>query len=160
LVEHDERTHTVISSEGISTLGGDDFDEELAAMALQTAELTWDHLTQSEVFRLLEEARIKKEAIHPNTRKIALDLGVVREGWEEVSLTAADYFERVRPLVEETIHTVHDVLSRNGNPTLDALYITGGGSELPLVARVLREDFGRRVKRSAYTRSATAIGLA
>jgi hypothetical protein len=28
------------------------------------------------------------------------------------------------------------------------------------VARVLREDFGRKVKRSEYTRSATAIGLA
>jgi molecular chaperone DnaK (HSP70) len=31
---------------------------------------------------------------------------------------------------------------------------------LPLVARVLREEFGRKVKRSEYTRSATAIGLA
>jgi hypothetical protein len=43
---------------------------------------------------------------------------------------------------------------------LDALYVTGGGSELPIVLRSLREVFGRRVKRSAYTRSATAIGLA
>ena len=40
------------------------------------------------------------------------------------------------------------------------LYITGGGSELPLIARMLRERFGRRVRRSAYARSATAIGLA
>jgi molecular chaperone DnaK (HSP70) len=31
---------------------------------------------------------------------------------------------------------------------------------LPLVARALREEFGRKVKRSEYTRSATAIGLA
>ena len=43
---------------------------------------------------------------------------------------------------------------------LEALYVTGGGSELPLVSRVLREEFGRKVKRSEYTRSATAIGLA
>ena len=41
-----------------------------------------------------------------------------------------------------------------------SLYVTGGGSELPLVGRMLRERFGRKVKRSAYTRSATAIGLA
>ena len=34
------------------------------------------------------------------------------------------------------------------------------GSELPPVARILRETFGRRVRRSAYMRSATAIGLA
>ena len=31
---------------------------------------------------------------------------------------------------------------------------------MPLVARMLREEFGRKVKRSEYTRSATAIGLA
>jgi molecular chaperone DnaK (HSP70) len=44
--------------------------------------------------------------------------------------------------------------------SIDTLYLTGGGSELPLVARILREAFGRKVKRSAYMRSATAIGLA
>ena len=44
--------------------------------------------------------------------------------------------------------------------TIEAVYVTGGGSELPLVSRVLREEFGRKVKRSEYTRSATAIGLA
>jgi molecular chaperone DnaK (HSP70) len=43
---------------------------------------------------------------------------------------------------------------------LDTLYVTGGGSELPPVARVLKETFGRRVKRSAYMRSASAVGLA
>src|SRR5262249_56295801 len=47
-----------------------------------------------------------------------------------------------------------------GDRHVEALYITGGGSELPLVSRMLREEFGRRVRRSAYTRSATAIGLA
>jgi molecular chaperone DnaK len=43
---------------------------------------------------------------------------------------------------------------------LEALYVTGGGSELPIVGRVLKERFGRRVRRSLYARSATAIGLA
>jgi len=43
---------------------------------------------------------------------------------------------------------------------VDAVYVTGGGSELPLVSRMLKEVFGRRVHRSAYTRSGTAIGLA
>ena len=43
---------------------------------------------------------------------------------------------------------------------LDTLYVAGGGAEIPLVSRMLKESFGRRVKRSAHTRSATAIGLA
>jgi molecular chaperone DnaK len=63
--------------------------------------------------------------------------------------------------VGQTIKATQRLLDvHDDGQKLDALYVTGGGSELPLVARLLREVFGRRVKRSAYTRSATAIGLA
>ncbi|HEX5431385.1 MAG TPA: hypothetical protein VFW83_05430, partial [Bryobacteraceae bacterium] len=68
-----------------------------------------------------------------------------------------DFYERCRPLLEQTVAATSRLASK---ADLDALYITGGGSELPLVARMLRGDFGRKVKRSEYTRSATAIGLA
>jgi len=65
--------------------------------------------------------------------------------------------------VERTAEVVRELLGadpdRSGQP-LDTLYVTGGGSELPAVARVLKETFGRAVRRAAYTRSATAIGLA
>ena len=125
------------------------------------------------MFRLHEECRAKKESLHPNTRHISIDLGAVREGWPEVSLHVADFYARSQPLVQETLNATEDLLAAHGyGPTgslasapageqnLEALYVTGGGSELPIVARMLREVFGRRVRRSAYTRSATAIGLA
>ncbi|MBI3681105.1 MAG: Hsp70 family protein [Acidobacteria bacterium] len=160
LVEHDEQTHTVLASDGITTLGGDDFDYVLAELALSAAGLSKGKITDSELFRLLEECRRKKESLHPNTRKLAVDLDCVREGWPEISLPVAQFYEEARPYVEETIDTVRGLLDRQGHAAPDCLYITGGGSELPLVARRLKEEFGRRVKRSAYTRSATAIGLA
>ncbi len=177
LVELDEREHTVIASEGISTLGGDDFDAGLAELALDVAAVSAearDSLTQAEMFRLHEECREKKESLHPNTRNITLDLGRVRSDWQEVSIAVSAFYERCRPLVEETLHATSDLLAApvpgvirgavsddtEQTNRLDALYVTGGGSELPLVARMLREVFGRRVRRSAYTRSATAIGLA
>ncbi len=62
--------------------------------------------------------------------------------------------------MQETIDATEELLRPYEDRGFDALYVTGGGSELPLVGRVLRERFGRRVRRSAYTRSATAIGLA
>ncbi len=168
LVGVDDRTHSVLASEGIATLGGDDFDEILAALALDAAGLSTadrDTLTQAEHFRLHEECRQKKEALHPNTRRIAVDLESVREGWGQVSVNVADFYERTKPLVELTLTATENLLaahnlSGEAGGQIDALYMTGGGSELPLVARVLRESFGRRVRRSAYTRSATAIGLA
>lgn len=155
LVMLDEKAHTVVGSEGIATLGGDDFDHVLAEMAVDETSLAG--LSAGELFRLLEECRRQKEALHSNTRRIVVDLDHAREGWGQVTIPVAAFYERCRPLVEDTIRTVARLL---GSDSVDALYVTGGGSELPLVSRMLREEFGRRVRRSAYTRSATAIGLA
>jgi molecular chaperone DnaK (HSP70) len=165
LVEIDGSEHSVIASEGIATLGGDDFDEILADLALEAAgvsEETRGSLSQAEMFRLHEECREKKESIHPNTRRLELDLSCARGEWPCVPLRVADFYDRCRPLIEETLHATEDLLAAHGAPErgADVLYVTGGGAELPLVARLLRDRFGSRVRRSAYTRSATAIGLA
>ncbi len=162
LVALDENVHHVIASEGIPTIGGDDFDHILADMALEAAGISLedrDDLAAAAWFRLLDECRVKKEALNPNSRRVAIDLEQAHPEWGTVQLPVAEFYEAARPLVEETIDAAEDLLS-DISGEFDALYVTGGGSELPLVARVLRERFGRRVRRSAYTRSATAIGLA
>jgi molecular chaperone DnaK (HSP70) len=155
LVELDSRTHTVLACEGISTLGGDDFDLILAEMAVGADEL--GKMELGELFRLDEECRRQKEALHPNSRRIVVDLDNVREGMGQATIPVADFYAKCRPLLEETLVPTARLAAEG---EIEALYITGGGSELPLVARVLREEFGRKVKRSEYTRSATAIGLA
>jgi molecular chaperone DnaK (HSP70) len=162
LVAREDGTHSAVATESIPTLGGDDFDEVLAEMALELAGRAGERagFTQAEEFQLLEECRQRKESLHPNTRRIVVDLEAVREGWGQAAVPAADYYERARPLVEETLMATEDLLSRLGREETVTLYATGGASELPLVGRLLRERFGRRLKRSAYTRSATAIGLA
>jgi len=162
LVEMEDDGHTVSASAGISDVGGDDFDEILAGMALEAADRADEResLSDAESFRLLEECRERKESLNPNTRRIVVDLERVREGWGEVSIAVAPFYERCRPLVERTAQVVEELLATRSGRPLETLYVTGGGSELPAVARVLKESFGRSVRRSAYMRSATAIGLA
>ncbi|MBI2685648.1 MAG: Hsp70 family protein [Acidobacteria bacterium] len=158
LVELDDRSHDVIASEGIATLGGDDFDHLLAEEALAAAGLGEEELTQAEWFRLVEEARRKKEALHANSRRITIDLDLVRPDWPQVQVPVPDFYARCEGLIAETLHAAGDLCERT--PSLEAIYVTGGGSELPLVSRLLRERFKAKVKRSAHTRAATAIGLA
>ncbi len=153
LVELTENSHAVIATESISSLGGDDFDILLAEMVYPHTDLT-----QAETFLLHEECRMKKESLNPNTRKIVVDLDTVREGLGQQSIAIGDYYAGCSAMLDETLNAVDDLIA--GEESLEAFYITGGGSELPLVARTLRERYGRRVRRSAYTRSATAIGLA
>ena len=166
LVRREDHSHSVVATEGVDSLGGDDFDDLLAALALETAAepIDRDQLTQAEEFILLDECREKKESLNPNTRRLIIDLDRVREGWGQAIVPVAAYYEKCQPLIDETLFAAEDVLTRaeassalSGHVTL---YVTGGASELPLVGRLLREKFGRRVKRSAYTRAATAIGLA
>jgi len=163
LVALGETERSVIASDGIPDLGGDDFDEILALLALAEAgkpRHTEDSLSPAEWYLLFDECREKKEALNPNSRKITIDLERVRKGWTEVSIGVDAFYERCRPLVEATRGVVEALLAAHPDHAIDTLYVTGGGSELPPVARVLRETFGRRVRRSAYMRSATAIGLA
>ncbi len=162
LVALDENVHHVIASEGIPSIGGDDFDHILADLALDQAGVSLDardEISAAEWFWLLDECRVKKETLNPNSRRISIDLEPIRSSWGNATVQVADFYELARPLVEETIASAEDLLAKYPGE-FGALYVTGGGSELPLVARVLREKFGRRVQRSAYTRSATAIGLA
>jgi molecular chaperone DnaK (HSP70) len=163
LVALDEEERSVIASDGIPDLGGDDFDEILALLALEEAgkPAPSEHsLTGAEWYLLFDECREKKEALNPNSRKITVDLERVRKDWREVSIGVETFYERCRPLVESSRRVAENLVAANPEHVIDTLYLTGGGSELPPVARVLRETFGRRVRRSAYMRSATAIGLA
>ena len=159
LVTMGEFEHTVVASDGIPTLGGDDFDEILAELTLASF---GEHgkLSPVEKHRLLEECREKKESLNPNTRKVTIDLERVRAGWEQVTIPVDAYYERCRPLIESTRVVVENLLAAHSTSALDTLYVTGGAAELPPVARILRENFGRKVRRSAYMRSASAIGLA
>jgi molecular chaperone DnaK (HSP70) len=145
----------VLATEGIPNLGGDDFDRILAELAL--GEEVVDSLDTGELFRLEDECRRQKEALHANSRRMVIDLDAAREALGQSTVQVGTFYERCRPLLDQTVGLTAHLASKSD---IDALYITGGGSELPLVARVLREEFGRKVKRSEYTRSATAIGLA
>jgi hypothetical protein len=159
LVTLGESEHTVEASNGIPNVGGDDFDEILADLALEIG-VPSAPLTPHERHMLLDECREKKESLNPNTRKVTIDMERVRPDWEQVTIPVETYYERCRPLIESTRNVVEELLAAHPDCALDTLYMTGGGSELPPVARILREGFGRKVRRSAYMRSSSAVGLA
>jgi molecular chaperone DnaK (HSP70) len=158
-----ERDHEALASEGIAKLGGDDFDIVLLNLALKAGgvrEVPYDALV-----KLLEECRHKKESLHPNTRRITIDLGLGVEGAGEVTVAVSDFYQECKPLIESTIEAMESVMEKSAREAgLDlresAVYLVGGSSDLPLVARSLKEKYGKQVRRSPYPHAATAIGLA
>ena len=157
LIRVEGTRHEVVSSLGVNRLGGDDFDAALLECALEEAGTAAEPVRWS---ALLDEAREAKERISPQSRRITLDLSD-----RLATVMVDDFYARATPLVEQSVAVVERLLAAEdtGGETgagLAGIYIVGGGSGLPLVARHLRERFGRRVHRSAYPGSSTAIGLA
>ncbi len=174
LVKMSGRHHDAIVTAGINQLGGDDFDAKLAEMALAEAGLLGEKLPRRAILRLLDRCREAKEQLNPNSKKIVIDLEDVLgdEAPEpEVIVSAQAYYEACTPLVERTIEAMMPVIQRlDGEVPRDldedamadvaGIYVVGGASALPVIGRVLRAKFGRRVHRSPYPHGATAIGLA
>ncbi len=154
-----EKENVVVATAGLPHFGGDDFDEMISELALD--EDRRQLLEPGEAYRLIEECRERKESIKPTTKRVTVDLEAVRSGWGGVNIAVGLFESLARPRIQQSIDVVEGLIKSLGPAgSIDALYVTGGGSELPLVSRMLRESFGRSVKRSAYTRAATAIGLA
>ncbi|MBM4375147.1 MAG: Hsp70 family protein [Deltaproteobacteria bacterium] len=173
LVRLAEDGYEVVSTAGVQELGGDDFDRALAVLALERLGLDGTRVPDSSWPALLAECRAAKESIGASTRRVTLGLEALGESApsEPIVLQVADYYERVRPLVERSLEALGEVLSAESTGALDlenaateaglaGVYVVGGASALPLVARHLRERFGRRVHRSPHPAGAIAIGLA
>lgn len=160
LVRIDGTDHVVERSLGVSRLGGDDFDEVLAELALTAAGRDGDVFGDRARGRLLDEARTAKERLAPQSRRMVLELGD-----EDVVVPVDAFYAATTPLVSQSIAAMRPLIGDTPTGTLAdteiaGIYLVGGASGLPLVPRVLREEFGRRVHRSPYPAASTAIGLA
>ena len=163
------RHHEVLATAGLARLGGDDFDDVLADLVLASAGRARHELPVPALERLLTQCRQAKEALNPSSRKVTVDLDAALgpiAPCPEVTLAVADFYAACEPLVERTIASMVPIMSRMDQeeeaPDLTEIagvYVVGGASELPIVARALRQRFGRRVHRSPYPSAAVAIGL-
>jgi molecular chaperone DnaK (HSP70) len=156
--------HEVVGGEGIARLGGDDLDAELLGMVeADSRHAGIKALLRPRLAALCREA---KESITPNSRRVTVDLGLLDPALGQATVSVPDFFAACTPLIERTIEATEAAMRKalgacDGDvPGLAAIYLVGGSSDLPVLARALRDRFGRRVRRSPYPSAASAIGLA
>jgi len=95
-----------------------------------------------------------------------VDLSQVSPALDTVVVPVSVFYEKCDPLIAQTIRATEAALQgalgkhASEHESLAAVYLVGGSCGLPLLARSLREHFGRRVCRSPYPFAATAMGLA
>ncbi|MEA5154014.1 Hsp70 family protein [Raineyella sp.] len=160
LVNVDGVDHEIVGSLGLNMLGGDDFDAVLADCALDEAGRRLEEIDLATYVRLLDDCRDAKEHLFPQSRRIPVEVDS-----QPVTVQVEDFYTRATPLVEASLRAMAPLVEDlEGDAPLAAdiagIYLVGGASGLPLVPRLLKEEFGRRVHRSPYPAASTAIGLA
>ncbi|HYZ89533.1 MAG TPA: Hsp70 family protein [Myxococcales bacterium] len=164
LIKMEGRTNEVVTSAGIARLGGDDFDEAILRLVESKIGAIASLRDRQ---HLLEECRIQKESVNPNTRKFVVDLAVIGRR-EPFVISMDEVYAACAPLVDQTLDAVEPVMRdpRRASEGVDwnevaGMYVVGGASAFPPVYRQLRERFGaHRVRRSPHPFGSTAIGLA
>jgi len=146
------RRFDLIATEGLATLGGDDFD----ALILELADVP-------PTPRNLERAREAKEALRPASKKLHVEL----DG-ESIAIDVAKLYARAEPLVDRTIVQCDLLFERLRERGIDpddprelgGVYLVGGGAAFPAVGRALRARFAKKLQLAPQPFAATAVGLA
>ncbi|HEY2405823.1 MAG TPA: Hsp70 family protein [Polyangiaceae bacterium] len=167
-VSLEARRFELIASEGIGELGGDDFDQLIFEQALSVAGIPTRKLSHVEQARLLEMCREAKEALTPASRRMLIDLGQVLPDADAITLDLANVYDAARPLLERSLALLERVFERleergidaNNPRELGAIYLVGGATAFPLVGKMLRERYKRKVQLAPQPHAATAVGLA
>jgi len=148
----------VLSTNGNTYLGGDDFDASIASFIMEKIGVSNDALNQNK--SLAQEIRLKAEEA-----KIELSYNNEFEGVVDgkVLLITKNEFEQLAtPLIAETIQCCKNALT-DANLTIadiDEVIMVGGSTRVPLVKKTVSEFFNKTVHDTLNPDEVVAMGAA
>jgi molecular chaperone HscA len=149
----------VMATGGDSALGGDDYDQALAAWVLSQQDVAGT-LTPSERAAVHVEARRVKEALSGADR-VCFSVhvsGRLLEQW----VTVADFEECTATLTARTMSAVRKVLRDAGidKHEVQGVVMVGGSTRMPLIRRTVGEFFGQTPLTNLNPDEVVALGAA
>lgn len=160
---------SVVDAAGIEELGGDDFDEVLARLFAHKMGFSFDELSPQQRTLLLMNACRQKEGISSGSvRQLTVSPSELGLGKKTGRVKVSEFFERLRGRLTPAVETLFSVVSGPAaraagvNPEeLDAVYLVGGSSRLPLVPKMVAERFpGVQIVITDKPFTSTAMGAA
>ncbi|MFZ9695330.1 MAG: Fe-S protein assembly chaperone HscA [Chitinophagaceae bacterium] len=148
----------VLSTNGDTYLGGDDFDRAIMngwvnQMGLTTEELS-NHRGLAQELRLAAE-QAKRSLSCENSFRTEV-------GGEKLAVHRSDFETAVRPLIEKTIDSCKQSLKDAGLTIkdIDEVVMVGGSTRVPLVKQMVSEFFERTLHDSINPDEVVALGAA
>jgi molecular chaperone HscA len=152
----------VIATGGDAALGGDDIDQALADWAAAQAGVAL--VSAHDKRAALVAARAAKEALS-DAEVVAWACalgGPTSKVSYEVSITRAQLEHIAQPLIDRTLSAVRKVLrdAKLKRDDVQGVVMVGGSTRMPLVRRLVGEQFGRRVLTNVNPDEVVALGAA
>ncbi|MBI3139241.1 MAG: Fe-S protein assembly chaperone HscA [Sphingobacteriales bacterium] len=148
----------VLSTNGDTYLGGDDFDREVVKYWSKEAGLNDEELKMHK--NLAQELRLLAEEAKIQLSNLDSFTGVV--AGQEFSLTREQLEELIRPLVERTIECCRNAMSdaELTVSAIDEVVMVGGSTRVPLVKKTVSDFFAKSVHDSLNPDEVVALGAA
>ncbi|MES2774591.1 MAG: molecular chaperone DnaK [Bacteroidota bacterium] len=148
----------VLSTNGDTYLGGDDFDRAIIKHWIEQAGMNEAELTGDK--ELLQAIRLKAE----EAKKDLSVAGVFETelNGRLLNLTKADFEGLIKPLIDKTIDSCRSALkdAELGKDAIDTIVMVGGSTRIPAVKNAVADFFGKPVNDSVNPDEVVALGAA
>ena len=149
----------VLSTGGNSSLGGDDFDQKIAAWMVSESGFK-DEITHVQFRSLMLKAREIKESL---SEKDVVAVDIETEGLTfSGELSRSQFEQEIQPLVDESIKACRRAVRDSGVDLseVDSVILVGGSTRVPLVRQAVAAYFETRPLRDIDPDKVVAIGAA
>ncbi len=148
----------VLSTNGDTFLGGDDFDKVVGQHFITQLGLTDEELTADK--RLAQIIRLKAEEAKKQLTVNELFESTILE--MPVSITRDEFTKLISPLIDKTISCCQKALndSQLAKDDIDVVVMVGGSTRTPFVKQRVSEFFGKSINDSVNPDEVVALGAA
>ncbi|WP_337646039.1 molecular chaperone DnaK, partial [Duodenibacillus massiliensis] len=164
-----DKQFEVLSTNGDTFLGGEDFDQRLVTYLIDEfrkdtgCDLSKDILALQRLKDAAEKAKIElssRQETEVNLPYITADATGPKH--MNIAVTRAKFESLVEDLVQRTIEPVKKALAdaKAGTSDISDVILVGGMSRMPRVQEVVREFFGKEPRKDVNPDEAVAIGAA
>lgn len=148
--------YDIINTDGINDLGGTEFDEVMYQILLKKFGAV-RKLSQGEkniLKTLSESTKIELS----NNQEVYPEIYNADTGeYDEITVTRAEFEEAARPLLMRTIIKTQEMLKNHQNQRPEAILLTGGASQMPMVLNEMEKAFPEYRGKIIYYRPSRAI---
>ena len=144
----------VLSTNGDTFLGGDDFDAAIVDYWIKENNFKGDELKHRQVLRLkAEEAKkqLSSNELFSSDYK-GIDISITKDKFEDI----------IKPIVEKTIICCNNAIKDAGikKIEIDEIVMVGGSTRVPLVKKMVSTFFGKKLNDTVDPDEVVALGAA